>query len=925
MAGQMRILMDVVEPRPSKGRLAVGADGSSWDYKMSSNVWIDPCTSSVMLKPLPLTPAWKTTFTGNYARFGIADFTGTDISKWEQYSIDKSASNKALSMKSTTTNPINLTTALPRNCPMYLKYYRNTTQDSTDDPFLVVGYNVGAGGSAPDNFSVQLKFRENGSISVFKNGVFEQEYDRSGNNFSSQRAYTSIFNPSQKYVNVLIIPMRGRDLLVWTDAGTCFVHTFAGLDYPNNPDTNPILPACPAGTFSITVPQGKTSVQVARCYFEQNGYIMSQIKTFRYPPTVTDWGTGPQFQYYHEYFGQGASFPSVSATVQNSTGTGAFVANGTNNQARLKVSFTGASGGTNSTLFAGDAWIDPPYSATFAGNIDITTAVSSLTLNVDESGRTGLQMTCRHKRLVDLGIQKPLITSDRPIAVQIKSDYLIAGLPHWYDIFRGTLSPPEITYEPGKDQTSLNWAILNFTGEDRFLDFNLGQCQEAIPLDYDTINEVFYNLMPMTGYDPTIYFDGEHISTFRTNWHPDMPRGEYTLVPKRSDTPGGIMQNFRDTYLSNWIMCWRPSPDIVPIGGYKFFLIDPSYYTSPQTPPLYQSSYDATTFGGLSTQEASKQTIRALKRYYEKPEANQVVVIGADPSKNSLISGYYIDGASQDPTTAPASRPNNWRGRPVPYILVEPSLTTQTSVNQSANVLASRIASGRHLVEFESDLLMYENPTPVKATFYGQSSAVADGINPTINGTNTFYANQEVVFDTNIGSNIVVGTSYYIRTGVTSTTFQVSATLGGAAITPNAYGTANVRAPWILAVNTFTANQPITLKQTVGNFVAGTTYYVKSPTPSGFYLSATSGPGATQYPTLSGTSRINTGLSKLSVVWLGDTVLVKNGWDGVSVTGPTDLGTFRIVSIPQITFVQESANDTSFKVRSCVYKAVQVS
>ena len=920
MSGQMRVLMDVGEPRPLKGRLAVGADGSSWDFKKSQNVWIDPCTNSVMLKPLPLTTAWKSTFTGNYARYGISDFTGTDIAKWHQLAISKSVNDKGLKQLQTSTNPINLTTALPRNCPMFLKYYRNTIQESSDDTFLVAGFNVGASGSAPDNFSVQVKFRENGSIAVFKNGVQEQEYDRSGNNFSSQRAYTSIFNPAQKYVNVLIIPLRGRDLLIWTDAGTCFVHTFANLDYPNNPDTNPILPA---GTFSLTVPQGKATIQVARCYFEQNGYIMSQIKTFRYAPTSTDWGSGPSYQYYHEYFGQGASFPDISAQVMDSTGASTFTANGTNTQARLKVSFTGGSGGTNSTVFAGDAWIDPPYSLTYAANIDITTAVETLSINVDESGRTGLQMTCRHKSLVNLGIAKPLITSDRPIAIQIKSDYLVAGSNLWYDIFRGTLSPPEIIYEHGKSTTSLDYASLNFTGEDRFLDFNLGQCQESIPLDYNTINEVFYNIMPMAGYNPATYFSGEHISTFRLNWNPDMPRGEYTLAPKRSDTPGSILQNFRDTYLANWILCWRPSPNLVPIGGYKFYLIDPSYYSSPQTLPLFQSNFDAQKFGDLDLQEASKRTLRNLRRYYEKPEANQVVVIGADSSKNTLISGYYIDSASQDPTTAPASRPTNWRGRPVPYILVEPSLTTQTSVNESTSLIADRIASGRHLIEFESDLLMYEDPTPIKATFYGKSEAEADGVDSIIYGINNFYVNQEVVFDTDIGSNIVAGDSYYI-TAVTPLAFEVSDTLGGAAITPDAAGTSNVYAPWILGVNTFTSNQPIKLKKTVGNFIAGTTYYVKSPTPSGFYLSATSGPGVTRYPTLDGTSRINTGLSKLNVVWLGDTVLVKDGWDGVSATLP-DFGTFRIISIPQITFVKESTNDTSFKVRSCVYKAMQVS
>lgn len=912
--------MDVSEPRPKKGRLAVGADGSSWDYKKSSNIWIDPCTNSVMLKPLPLTTAWKSTFTGNYARYGISDFTGTDIAKWHQLAISKSVNDKGLKQLQTSTNPINLTTPLPRNCPMFIKYYRNTIQESSDDTCLVVGYNVGASGSAPDNFSVQIKFRENGSIAVFKNGVQEQEYDRSGNNFSSQRAYTSIFNPAQKYVNVLIIPMRGRDLLVWTDSGTCFVHTFAGLDYPNDPDVNPILPA---GTFSIVVPQGKATIQVARCYFEQSGYVMSQVKTFRYAPTSTDWGSGPYYQYYYQTLGQGASFPTISSEVVDAAGTSAFVANGSNNQARLKVSWSGASGGTNTTIFAADAWVDPPYSATYAANIDITTAVESLSISASESGRTAIEMTVRHKRLTNLGVAKPLITSDRPIAVQIKSDYLVAGAPLWYDIFRGTLSAPEIVYEHGAKNTTIDWALLSFTGEDRFLDFSLGQCQESVPLDYNSINEVFSNIMPMAGYDPSIYYDPRHSSSFILNWNPDMPRGEYTLAPKRSDTPGSILQNFRDTYLATWIMGWRPSPDLIPVGGYKLFLIDPTYYSSPQTLALFQSNFDAQKFGDLDLQEASKQTIRGLKRYYEKPEANQVVVIGADPSKNSLISGYYIDSASQDPTLAPASRPTNWRGRPVPYILVEPSLTTQSSVNESTAIIASRIGTGRHLIEFESDLLMYEDPTPIKATFYGKCEAEADGIDSIIYGINNFYINQEVVFDTDIGSNIIAGDSYYIS-AVTPLGFEVSDTMGGTAIIPDAAGTAIVYAPWILGNNTFTSNQAITLKKTVGNFVAGTTYYVKSPTPSGFYLSASSGPGATRYPTADGQSRINTGLSKLNVVWLGDTVLVKDAWDGVSATLP-DFGTFRIISIPQITFVKEGTDDTSFKVRNCVYKAMQVS
>ena len=63
----------------------------------------------------------------------------------------------------------------------------------------------------------------------------------------------------------MIIPFRTRELLVWTDNGTCLSHTFEGLTYPNDVDTDPITPA---GTFSFVVPTEKIGLQVARIYFE---------------------------------------------------------------------------------------------------------------------------------------------------------------------------------------------------------------------------------------------------------------------------------------------------------------------------------------------------------------------------------------------------------------------------------------------------------------------------------------------------------------------------------------------------------------------------------------------------------------------------------------------------------------------------------
>lgn len=55
----------------------------------------------------------------------------------------------------------------------------------------------------------------------------------------------------------------------------------------------------------------------------------------------------------------------------------------------------------------------------------------------------------------------------------------------------------------------------------------------------------------------------------------------------------------------------------------------------------------------------------------------------------------------------------------------------------------------------------------------------------TISATNTFALNQAVVFRTSTVTNIVAGTTYYvISSGLSSTGFQISASVGGAVLTP---------------------------------------------------------------------------------------------------------------------------------------------
>lgn len=914
MSRRMRVLIDVPEPRPVKGRLAVGADGSTWDFRpgtTASNVWIDPCTSTVMLAPLPVTSAWTTTFTGNYARYQYSDFSGTDIAKWQGFRVSSNNNDTALRTKQATSQPINLTAPLDANTPVWFRYHRNQTQDSTDDIILVAGFNVGAGGAAPNNFSVQLKFRNNGSISVFKNGTLEAVYDRSGTNFSSARAYTSVFNPARKWINVMVIPFRGRELLVWTDNGTCFSHVFDGLGYPNNPATAPILPA---GQLSFTVPTGTISIQAARVYFEQSGYIMGASKTLRYAPTAGEWTT-PTTQVYSDQFGAGATMPTVTTTVVDATSPYAtFVGNGTKTDVRIKVAWSGASGGTNTGVYCADAWVDQPASATYDGTIDITTAVQSLSLDVGEDGRTSLSMTARVRALSDLGVPKLTETGDRPIAIQLSSPKTGAS---WVDLFRGTLSPPELTYETGDDPYT--YGTLAFTGVDRFGDFDVTMFPEAVPNDGNTIAQVYDRVLPVAGYSTATYLLSNYTSSFTVPLAADISRGSYTMVPKRGDYVGGYLNSFRDEYLATWYTGWRPTTATTPTGGYKFQISDPAVVGTTAALTLYQSYADAQAYGGYLLYESPQRTVRALKRYYESPEANQVTVVGQDPRTGRLLTKTTINTASQTPGTAPASRPDNWRGRPVQYIYTSENLTSQAAVNDAATLLYNRIGTGRYLIEWESDLLTYYTPSAIKTTMRAPCVVTITNGNATIAATGNDLPDGTRVVPTVTVGNILAGTTYYVRDR-TTTTLSLAATAGGVAIVPTAGGTTTLNAPWLEGANTLSVGSYVTFERAVGGYATATQYYVAAVTSTLFEVTDVAG-NPVLPPTASGQTYTFDGTQHTAIPWIGDSIDISLP-ESIPGTPPLLLGTYQIIAIPEIEFVQESTAEDTLHVRRCKYRGL---
>ena len=668
------IEVDCPEPRPQKGRLIVAADGTTWDMAKSSNVWLDPATLTLMLAPLPVTAAWRTTYSSNYARYQKSDYTLITASKWKNIQIRSSGDYFLQSLD--VTERATLTTAWSANTGAFLALYVPSIKGSDDTVVLKAGWGVGASGS------VEVWITASGKASVYKSGVLVGVYDNNDSNIAPQASTTASKGIAGEFVTIMMIPCRRRELLVVTNFGLSFSHVFA--------DLSPLIAntIVPSAAFSWIVPVGQATVQLSRVFFETSGYGVSPVKKLRYAPP-----TGATFYstYAYDAIGPGSASATYSVVKDDLT---AYTPNGTIKDVRAKVTLSSSTGSATFGFYEIDMVYDPEVGSTADDPVDITCDVERLSISVDDNGRATCSLTTRRKPITDAGVDQPQITSDRPIRIAL-SDGAVS--PTYIDVFRGTLTPPEITYEEG--DTTRDWSIFVYSGQDRSRDFDLAYIVESYPYDGLIAVNAIIDLMLIAGYDGNVYLSGDN-PLLDLPYSPNISKGQYALAPDFFDTVGGYLDKLKNDYYANWITGWMPTT-----SGYLYVWQDTPNASTTPVMTLYQSIATATT-AGITEVLRPKRVVRRMSSHYETPEATQVQVVGQDPATGLFITKSRVDTAAETASTAPASRPYNWRGRPVPYQLRDPALTTQDAVDQACDILYDRLTTGRILIEWESDFLV---------------------------------------------------------------------------------------------------------------------------------------------------------------------------------------------------------------------------
>ncbi len=663
------VTIDSQEPRLQYDTIAGVYDGTQWDMYASGSVFVDFVTYTAMLIPHQFTPSWHTSGAGVYARHRKADYLLTTASKWVEHVGARNSGDYYL--HSQNVNEVVYTAAAyPKNQPWWLSWF-SFNAGNEDHVEMECGW------VAPGN-SVSLRFRSSGAVEVYKAGTAVPLVV--GNIVDDRTPYPSPYGTEYartsgksrtlagQRVDVALIPCRGRELLIISNAGGGFNYRFEDLD-PN--DESPAI--TDAGRFWWYVPEGQAQVQIAPLRFATGGTIYSPVTTLRYAPQ-----TGATVTPTVNYGTAGYGSVSASGTIVG-TALGVFTPDGTVDKLRFKVTMAG-DGSASPWLYSSSFQFAGSVTNTSSSGTSLTSVTQAAHYSVPESP-SDVRYTVALRGAEGLPGTVVNRLGNRAFKVTIGAVDIFTGRtenPRWMERGWPTEEARQTTLEC-RDY----WKVL-----EHYL-FN-----DPIPLDGMNLGTAFAYILRSAGFG-TAYHDFDSID-FNLPKTAQASEGDYALWPKAGDSAAEWLTRLHEDYAANYYIGWRPTA-----SGPKFMLKGTATLGTVPSATLYD-----TIAGGGTVYRSYRETTL-------EPEANDIWVMGQDPRTKLPILSHYADLSSQDPTIVPASRPSNWLGEVRRYGLIDPAIADQSTANWCVGVLRDRLTHERFIAEWGSDLLLKADGAPV--------------------------------------------------------------------------------------------------------------------------------------------------------------------------------------------------------------------
>ncbi|OYT70807.1 MAG: hypothetical protein CFK49_07005 [Armatimonadetes bacterium JP3_11] len=654
--------MDFAEPRLLYDRLAVIATGKEWDAARSQDVWVDPVTYTLMLRPLPLTPEWQTSASSPYNRLRLSDTNRASDSNFREYQRGFSGNYwihaAGLPDDDANARAIQTTATYPKNQAWYVAahFYAYTAEQRVAlECNWLQGTQAGVG----------LRFWSDGRVDVYRGQDYLGSVDLRSN--TPQQSSTPVQSLQNQDFYALLIPCRRRSLLILTSIG-CAEYVFDDLD----PDaSSPEI--TPQGAFRLYVPTGTITLQFAPLKYRTSGYALSTVREFRYAPS-----TGRTVDTTVYYDMQGRTGLSVSGSLRKVDNSADFTPDGNLKQGRIRVQLTG-DGSWTPFAYGAASVIAPEFASTPNAPVSLINRTRTLAISIGaEPEDAVMEAECQwlasdalqDNRGVEFVWTHPLYAVDVPL-------------------FRGRAYPPDLIPAEGSFE-----ARFRLAAKDLWRVLADAILFDPTPLDGLEVGQAIRQLCHQAGLPDSLLDLGDTGVLLPTT--AAQGGGEWAVYPKVGDSAGEWVRRLWQSYAWDWFLGFKPTP-----SGWKLVFRP---YDDTTRVDVYLTSQEAQVAQGAAW---LWHTVQDLRHDLIEPEANEVIVTGWDPNARRPIQAIYRDYASMDSTLAPASRPNNWIGAPRRYGWVDYTITRLADAERVRDYLANKLTVRRYLAEWTSLLLTY--------------------------------------------------------------------------------------------------------------------------------------------------------------------------------------------------------------------------
>jgi len=691
---------------------------------LRSGAFVEPVNNRILLEPYALTPTWKTSNAGNYAKLALASFT-TSGAGWEERTQTGLTAGPWLAIKDTAVNGTLLTTTTyAKNRGFYVAFH--SYSKTGDEVVFRCGWNSSASLAA----GVGLEFKADNSVDVYKGGVVVGSGSVTGTKTTGTK-------PGEMTALVLI-PHAHRELLVMSlTNGGAFSTLFTDID---DDASNPTI--TPATKFWIEVPTGGTQVQAAALVYPSTGYVTSIEQSFLLPPEATDtlesydnptWNGGSSTDYLIHGHPAYVGTSGMSAEAVDWSGA-AFVNNGSNTEARLKITLTTSDTTVTPTGYAAEV----AYSGTTdltddSEEFDATAFCTRATLSVpDDPGGVTWDFEFKEPDTLEADIPNLKRAVNLPVLVKVGTVILTDGRS-------GT---PEY-----QKRATDGASRVMIDVRDGFKALETFETAEPIAFDGFNLSSNYLFFMGIAG----ILSSTSSTTTFTLPGSTSGDADGWASMMAPGDSYDGHLRETMDDYAPAWIFGIRPTLASTPEG----FILSPTDMGTTAAVTLYRSDEDAVSIGTKTGLDVGRFIYRDVQIETLEPEATEVRVTGYERITLRGLQAYKIDTAAEDFTTAPTSRPSNWLGEKRRYGLEKTAITSQSLCNEVTTILYDRLTVTREMVEWKGHFLYAGSGRPLwrgdnvrlhglgtyRIISFGGEFIAQDG---TVNFTNFTYVGEKV-------------------------------------------------------------------------------------------------------------------------------------------------------------------------------------